>query len=200
MLPRNQPAECPNFVIGNQLLGFGESPLSHPPGYSANHPEDCSGGNPGGYPPRRPEGYSEDNPEGNADGYPARYWAGYSPMNPESSREDCQDSNSAGHSGNRRDNCPEGNWESHPESDSEDYLPGYAESYSGSTGHRPFCRKAAGAQLLQLDNLTNGLCLGLRLSLPHKVHTRCQRSHIVRPRLQVQYAPAADVEQTARDL
>jgi hypothetical protein len=157
MLPGNLAPKSRKFITHRSLLIADESPLPHPPSYSESYSEDCSGGNPEGYLPGYLEGNSGVNPDG--------YRAGYSPRNPESSRGDCPDSNSAGRSGNRRENCPESNSESYPESNSKDCLPGYSEDYSGNFDPRPFCCKAAGAQLLQLDNLTDGLCLSLRLGL-----------------------------------
>lgn len=162
---------------------------------------DYPASNPAGHSPR----YSVRNPENYLGGHPASYRTGYLPENPASSREDCLHSNSADYSadcsGNRRERNPENNLESngagYSESYSVDSLPNCSASYLESFDPRPVCREAAGARLLQLDNLADGLCLSLRLGFSYKVHARCQPPHIVGARCEVYYLPPADVEQRA---
>jgi hypothetical protein len=160
----------------------------------ANHPT----GNRTGYSPGNPVR----NPESYLGGYPASYLAGYPPENPTGSGEDCPDSNSADYFADCPDNRPERNRGSNRESNGADYSESYSAdsppdclaSYLESFDPRPVCREAAATRLLQLDDLADSLCLSLVLSFPHKVYAGCQRPHIIRAEMKVQYLPAADVQ------
>jgi len=204
MSPWSRDPECSNFFISNQLLGIDESPLSRPPSYSVKNGVNNSASNRTGYSLSHPLR----NPESHVGGNPASYWMGYSPEYPASYGEGYRDSNSAVRSADSPENYSEsssestlpgnlmGNsqdcWESYPA----DSLAGCSwDSRCGSVN-----RSDAGGPLLQFDDLPDGLCLSLRLGFSHKVHARCQRANIVRPRFQVQHLPSNRIRQPAWSL
>ena len=156
-----------------------------------SYPENSSGG--------YPAGYWEGNPDDCLPGYPENRRESYLPGNLENCWESYRDSYSAGSSPNRSEDSSEDNpgsnlpdcWADSPENRSEgrsvDRLPGnLAGSVPNST-----------RRLLGQDDLANGLRLeacGLWL-FSYEVHSRRQRPHIIRARLQVQHLSPADVQQ-----
>jgi hypothetical protein len=199
MLPRNRTRKSANFSILNSLFTLPVSPLPRSPGYLVNCPASYPESNRAGYSPR----YPVRNPAGYLGGYPASYRAGYLAENLVSYPAGYPDSNSASSPADCPDNRLERNPESSRESNGADYsesywadsLPNCLAGYRESFDSRPVCRAAAGTKLVQLDDLADSLGLSLRLGHPHKVHSRCQRPHIIRAGMKVQHLPAAAVEQ-----
>jgi len=168
MSPRNQAGKSANLPILNSLFTISESPLSHPPGYSASCSPNCSGSSSEGC----HAGHPERNLESYLTGYSVSYPESYLEMNSASCRESsgescspscsaiCPENRSADSSESSLPDNSEGSWENCSESCRESLLLG---AFPSSTS-------------LDEDDLANnsrlvagglwplpGLCLSLRL-------------------------------------
>ena len=222
MLSRNQAQESPKFRPHRSLLIVSVSPLSHSPGYSGSYSPNCpgrsSGDYPGGYSGGSSESYLDSYSEDYPEGYPPRYSESYPGSSGESCPEDCSrncpENRSGDDSGDSRggnpENCPESSWEgsslcSPARSSAGSELlqlddfgaeagTGFQHIDAGGPGRVP------GPGLLDEDDLSDGLCLSLRLGFSQKVHARAETADVIRARPQVHHPPATDVEQAAWSL